>query len=612
MATVTADKRTAENEKLQVVDPGDIVDNPYQPRESIDPDRLEELKISIDVHGLLEPPVGRWKPGEADTLELAFGHRRVAAVRQLVEAGEWEGGVAVLIRDLTDAQMALTALTENSEREDLTPIETIRAYRRTLDAIPELSKTELAESLGVGRSTLVNNLRILKLPAVVLDRVQSGEMTPRAARVFLCLMNDDHAHVDDMEWVVRNVGDTRLGEAPDWRVDHVRQMIRQRVVSNDREWRPLEARPQADKRAYEYGASNAGQETTFDTEAFGAELPAKCHTVPNYEGTSGRLWTCDAREWRKRQSAATRAANKDAEAKGQPRPSDQPRGANAAELRKKFGNKLARDPMLKAVRAFNRTVSGETGGKGADLTSAEREALGVRADMGGEAGYGLVVVDEHPGDNRTPPVYFPDIEFCRTKCAIGARYMRPYGSWGETSFKLSCTNLQHYKEKLAEGRRAFKHAYRPVREAANERERIVTAALAARLVNEPELARLTAVAVLVSVGRFPTFNPIKSKDHRDTEGFDYFSGSASRIGKALDITPTDSRWGEFDLGHALEKLDTLDTAVAAEVAGDLVGMMLRAKVEEGVELAANLLDLELPDMPDLELPAPDKETAGVV
>ena len=77
-------------------------------------------------------------------------------------------------RERIDERMAVIALTENVRRKDLSPMETLRGYRKALDET-ELTATVLAKQLDIADSTLSNNLRVLELPDFVLEHVESGD-----------------------------------------------------------------------------------------------------------------------------------------------------------------------------------------------------------------------------------------------------------------------------------------------------------------------------------------------------------------------------------------------------------------------------------------------------
>lgn len=322
---------------VATLSPDILKPNPYQPRATLDPEDVRKLADSIARVGLLQRPLVR-PTDKDDVAELAFGHLRVDAIRLLIQEGKWEGDIPVEMRDMTDSEMAIIALTENRERKDVAPIDEFRAWKKAL-AIEGLTVQSLADSLGLDRSTVANNLRILGLPAVVLDRVDSGELSPRGAREFLVLQNSDHSHDEMMAEVIKEIGLISLGTAQDWRVANVRRLIRDGVVHrHEQDWRPLANKGQ-DTDSFGYGGG-ASREPTFDTEAFIQQFPQNVHHIPLQHGEGSRAWTCNAREWRRWQTKATREQNKGAEQRGEPAPSGKP--ARAEQV-------IADDPVVRRM-----------------------------------------------------------------------------------------------------------------------------------------------------------------------------------------------------------------------------------------------------------------------
>ena len=103
--------------KLSEIEP-----NKNQPRKNFDEEALAELSHSIELHGVLQPLVVRPMPD--GSYQLVAGERRWRASRM---AGLTE--VPVVIKELTDAQVAEIALVENLQREDLDPIEEALGYK---------------------------------------------------------------------------------------------------------------------------------------------------------------------------------------------------------------------------------------------------------------------------------------------------------------------------------------------------------------------------------------------------------------------------------------------------------------------------------------------------
>jgi ParB family chromosome partitioning protein len=148
-----------------------------QPRHIFDDEKLEELAQSIRELGVLEPILVRKRPQGG--FHIIAGERRWRAAQR---AGLHE--VPVVARELSDAQAFEAALVENIQRADLNPIETARAFQRLLDEHSHTQET-LASRVGKDRSTVANALRLLKLPAPVLDLIETGQLTEGHGRALL-------------------------------------------------------------------------------------------------------------------------------------------------------------------------------------------------------------------------------------------------------------------------------------------------------------------------------------------------------------------------------------------------------------------------------------------
>ena len=96
--------------------------NPYQPRQHVDPERLQELASSLKAQGLLQPIVVR---RDREGFELIAGARRWRAAQM---AG-FET-IPALVKPASDEEVLGLALLENLQREDLNPLEEARAYQR--------------------------------------------------------------------------------------------------------------------------------------------------------------------------------------------------------------------------------------------------------------------------------------------------------------------------------------------------------------------------------------------------------------------------------------------------------------------------------------------------
>ncbi len=155
--------------------------NPMQPRAEANPEKLEELTLSIETHGVLQPIIVRKK---AEDYEIVAGERRWrASQRAGLET------VPCIVQDVSDEQSLQLALIENLQREDLNALEAARGYRRLLNEFA-LTQEQLAQYIGKSRSAIANTLRLLDLPHPVQDSIRQGDITEGHGRALLGLSGD--------------------------------------------------------------------------------------------------------------------------------------------------------------------------------------------------------------------------------------------------------------------------------------------------------------------------------------------------------------------------------------------------------------------------------------
>ena len=151
----------------------------YQPRQRFGDEELDSLVDSIKSNGILQPILVRSNPLIPGSYEIIAGERRWRAAQraQLHE-------IPVIIRDLSDEESLEIGLIENLQRENLSPIEEAKAYRRLMD---EFANTQeiLAKAVGKSRSGIANTLRLLTLPDSVQDLVDSGDLQAGHARALV-------------------------------------------------------------------------------------------------------------------------------------------------------------------------------------------------------------------------------------------------------------------------------------------------------------------------------------------------------------------------------------------------------------------------------------------
>lgn len=156
--------------------------NPYQPRSSMDRQKLEELAESIRVHGVMQPLIVT-RDRNADGYVLIAGERRWRAARL---AGL--SALPVIVKEATPQAMLEMAIVENVVRADLSPLEEALAYRQLIDDFG-LSQADVAERVGRSRVSVTNTLRLLNAPDRVREALSSNQITEGHTRALLGLGN---------------------------------------------------------------------------------------------------------------------------------------------------------------------------------------------------------------------------------------------------------------------------------------------------------------------------------------------------------------------------------------------------------------------------------------
>lgn len=138
--------------------PIDKIDpNPYQPRRIFPKIELDKLSASIAEVGLLEPILLRKID---DRYQIAAGERRWRAHKLLNK-----NTIESIVTNITDSDMAVFALAENIDREDLADYEIGLALRQIENIFP--TKKKLAESLGLNREDMYKYFAFDDLPEFI-------------------------------------------------------------------------------------------------------------------------------------------------------------------------------------------------------------------------------------------------------------------------------------------------------------------------------------------------------------------------------------------------------------------------------------------------------------
>jgi len=198
-----------------------VFDNPWNER-PLDQENVDKIAASIKADSMLQPPVGRIHPEHPGQVQLAFGHHRLAAFRQLQAAESptsdtWKV-IPVDVREIDDRTMARYAIVENHHRADPSAIEVARALVRLTSEL-HMTQAEAGQLVGLKTQSAVSHLTaLLELPADVQKLVHEGQISQVAARALLPLMHFQPA-------AVGKIAKAALEEDADDRTEAVRGEI---------------------------------------------------------------------------------------------------------------------------------------------------------------------------------------------------------------------------------------------------------------------------------------------------------------------------------------------------------------------------------------------------
>jgi len=153
-------------EETKTLPASSIYPNPDQPRKQFDPEKLQELALSIKQYGVLEPLV---VTPRGDRYMIVAGERRF---RACTLAGL--DPIPTRVIEADDAMVEELALLENIQRQDLTMIEEAHAYQALIDR--GMSKEELGAKVGKQVWFIEKRIALLGLSLEHQKLVEAGRL----------------------------------------------------------------------------------------------------------------------------------------------------------------------------------------------------------------------------------------------------------------------------------------------------------------------------------------------------------------------------------------------------------------------------------------------------
>ena len=151
-----------------------LLDNPYQPRLEANDESINELSGVIKSQGFQGVLMARPDPDRHGHYQITAGHRRREAARR---AGL--STLPVVLRDLTDEEMVTLAITENIQREDLSPLEEGKIYILMNDEMG-YTHEQIAREVGRKRGYIENRIRVARAPGDIQALIQAKPDSIRA------------------------------------------------------------------------------------------------------------------------------------------------------------------------------------------------------------------------------------------------------------------------------------------------------------------------------------------------------------------------------------------------------------------------------------------------
>lgn len=154
-----------------------IINNPLQPRLHIKPEELQDLISSIKLHGLIQPiAVIATKEGN---YVLKAGQRRWLAHQEL-----GLNKIKAIVEDQCDIstpegnrKLFEIAVLENTQRDNLYPLELALSLRQALDKKLYQSNNELSLALGKNKSYISKVLKVLTLNETIIEDLKNNRST---------------------------------------------------------------------------------------------------------------------------------------------------------------------------------------------------------------------------------------------------------------------------------------------------------------------------------------------------------------------------------------------------------------------------------------------------
>ena len=167
--TADKDEEIVSGNSIVEIDINKVEPNPDQPRKQFHKESLEELAMSIQEYGIIQPILVN-DLGDG-FYKIVAGERRYRAAR-IAKLST----IPVIIKTYQEMEALQIALIENIQRQDLSPVEEALCYKQ-LEEYFFHKKEDIAKKVGKSRNTIAQRINLLELPEEVLDMVSDGKIS---------------------------------------------------------------------------------------------------------------------------------------------------------------------------------------------------------------------------------------------------------------------------------------------------------------------------------------------------------------------------------------------------------------------------------------------------
>lgn len=166
--------------KIKVININKIKPDPEQPRRKFDLQSIDELAKSIKKDGLLQPISVRQVNNH---YKIIHGERRYRACKTIALKE-----IPAIIQNLNDEDAFHSSIIENIQREQMTPIEEAKAFKKYIEL--GYTQNEVANKISKSRSYVLNRLQLIELSPKIIKMINSGQLSSSHIKPFNKLKNN--------------------------------------------------------------------------------------------------------------------------------------------------------------------------------------------------------------------------------------------------------------------------------------------------------------------------------------------------------------------------------------------------------------------------------------